>query len=115
MHSLRSCFLFIVIVCSCSKHVAKQEAQPKVRLRVASVYPTQMPILGSSILHIAERVQLVSLDSIKMRLMEPQDVGGIPAILDAVSAGKVDAGYSSAGFWSGKNACRSFVYARHGL
>ena len=41
-------------------------------------------------------------ESLKVRIMEPQDVGGLKEILDAVSSGKADAGYASAGFWAGK-------------
>ena len=51
---------------------------------------------------IGERLELASGGSIKVKLLEPQDVGGLQAILEAVSSGKVDAGYGSAGFWAGK-------------
>ena len=73
-----------------------------VRLKIASAYTTSIPILGSNITKIARRMDEVSGGSIKTRVLEPQDVGGLKEVLDAVSSGKVDAGYSAAGFWSGK-------------
>ena len=74
----------------------------KTRLKIASSYNSALPILGDSVKIMADRLELSSGGAITVRLMEPQDVGGLQAILEAVSSGKVDAGYGSAGFWAGK-------------
>ncbi|WDE98853.1 TRAP transporter substrate-binding protein [Lentisphaera profundi] len=74
----------------------------KTRLKIASAYNTALPILGDSVKTMAEKIEKSSDGAVTVRLMEPQDVGGLQAILEAVSSGKIDAGYGSAGFWAGK-------------
>ncbi|MCM8532214.1 MAG: TRAP transporter substrate-binding protein [Lentisphaeraceae bacterium] len=95
--------LLILLLASCSKVAEKDKAEiKKVRLRLASAYPTHIPLLGSGVKTISSRINQASNDKIAIKTMEPADVGGLNDILDTVSAGTIDMGYSSAGFWSGK-------------
>ena len=95
--------LFTIILSSCVRREKSRYSGGKsVRLKIASAYTTSIPILGENIIKIASRMDEVSSGSIKTRVLEPQDVGGLKEVLDAVSSGKVDAGYAAAGFWAGK-------------
>ena len=98
--------LLLLITFSFSGCVRREKSRysggKSIRLKIASAYTTTIPILGNNIVKIAGRMDEVSGGSIKTRVLEPQDVGGLNEILDAVSSGKVDAGYSAAGFWAGK-------------
>lgn len=98
--------LLLLITFSFSGCVRREKSRysggKSIRLKIASAYTTTIPILGNNIVKIAGRMDEVSGGSIKTRVLEPQDVGGLKEILDAVSSGKVDAGYSAAGFWAGK-------------
>ncbi|NQZ57707.1 MAG: TRAP transporter substrate-binding protein [Lentisphaeraceae bacterium] len=95
--------LILLIMSSCSKKdKVAVGSEKKVRLRVAAAYPTQIPILGKSIVDISQRIEAAAGDKIKIKIMQPADVGGLKDILDTVSSGVIDMGYASAGFWSGK-------------
>lgn len=95
--------LFCLSASSCVRREdSRSSAGKSIRLEIASAYTTSIPILGSNIKNIAARMDEVSAGSIKTRVLEPQDVGGLKEVLDAVSSGKVDAGCSAAGFWAGK-------------
>ena len=99
------CLLLILLLFASSCVRRKKDSVGsgvRTRLKIASSYNSSLPILGDSINKIGERLELASGGSIKVKLLEPQDVGGLQAILEAVSSGKVDAGYGSAGFWAGK-------------
>ena len=99
------CLLLILLLLGSSCVRRKKDGVSggvRTRLKIASAYNSTLPILGDSVKKVGERLELASGGSIKVKLLEPQDVGGLQAILEAVSSGKVDAGYGSAGFWAGK-------------
>jgi TRAP-type mannitol/chloroaromatic compound transport system substrate-binding protein len=52
--------------------------------------------------YIASRLEKASNGQFKIKLYEPGKLVAPFEILDAVSTGKIDAGYASAGFWVGK-------------
>lgn len=52
--------------------------------------------------HIVEELSAVSGGNLELEIFEPNALVGPLEILDAVSDGKVDAGYGSSGFWAGK-------------
>ena len=83
------------------------KARP-VELKLAASYPTSTPIVGENILHFVERVAEASGDTIKIKVFAPGKLVSALEVLDAVSAGKVDAGYSTAGFWMGKMPAAPF-------
>ena len=73
-----------------------------VRLKVVSFYNTTIPILGQTIVDLANRTRTASGGSVDMKVYEPNQLVGPMEILDSVSDGKVQAGYAAAGFWMGK-------------
>lgn len=73
-----------------------------VLLKVPSTYSAALPGLGTTTTWVAERIQTASNGSLKMKVYEPGKLIAPFEILDAVSEGKVNAGYSISGYWEGK-------------
>lgn len=73
-----------------------------VLIKLTSLFNQSAPIQGESLRHFAERVETASAGSIRLKLYDPGKLVASMEVLDAVSAGKVDAGFSSPGFWMGK-------------
>lgn len=81
---------------------ATRAKERKARIELASFIPASVTVLGEQIVHIADQLDRVSGGSIAMEIYDPGALVGALEILDAVSDGKVDAGYGASGFWSGK-------------
>ena len=79
-----------------------QSNERKARIELASFIPASVTVLGEQIVHIADQLDRVSGGSISMKIYDPGALVGALEILDAVSDGKVDAGYGASGFWAGK-------------
>jgi TRAP-type mannitol/chloroaromatic compound transport system substrate-binding protein len=90
---LVSCLLSLVIV---STGAIAADAKP-VLLKVPVAFPTTLPGLGTTMKWVADRIELVSQGSVKMKLYEPSKLVAPFETLDAVSTGKVNAGYTAAG------------------
>ena len=73
-----------------------------VQIKLASLWNTSAPIQGESLVHSIDRVAESSAGSIQIKIFNPGKLVASTEILDAVSNGKVDAGWSSPGFWMGK-------------
>ncbi len=73
-----------------------------VLLKTPVGFATNTPGLGTTIKWVAERVAVASNETVQMQIYEPDKLVAPFEILDAVSSGKVDAGYSAAAFWAGK-------------
>ncbi|MGH1419132.1 MAG: TRAP transporter substrate-binding protein [Hyphomicrobiaceae bacterium] len=71
-------------------------------LKTPSAYPTALPGLGTVLPRVAKQVDLMSRGSLKMKIYEPGKLVAPFEILEAVSSGKVNSGYSTAGYWGGK-------------
>ncbi|WP_135076340.1 TRAP transporter substrate-binding protein [Terasakiella sp. SH-1] len=74
----------------------------KVLLKTPVAFGTHLPGLGTPIVRVAEELKNASGGDIKMKVYEPKKLVAPFEILDAVSTGKVNAGYSTAGYWAGK-------------
>lgn len=93
-------FLFVGIFCiSAGPTMAKEK---KVLLKVPVCFSTALPGLGDGILYISKRIATLSNGSVKMKVYEPKKLVAPFEILDAVSKGKINAGYATAGYWMGK-------------
>ena len=78
-------------------------AKGKVKvLKTALVYPSRLPILGDTIIDFSNRVKAVSGGRLTFKLYEPGKLVPPMEILEAVSKGMIEAGYSNPGFWAGK-------------
>ena len=74
----------------------------RVLLKTPVAFGSHLPALGSPIKFISERLDKVSGGDIKMRFYEPGKLVKPFEILDAVSSGKVNSGYTTPGYWAGK-------------
>lgn len=74
----------------------------KVLLKVPICFATTLPGLGSTIKWIEDRIETASNGTVAMKVYEPGKLVAPFEILEAVSANKVNAGYSISGYWEGK-------------
>ena len=77
-------------------------AADKMLLKTPIAFSTSLPGLGSPIPRVAEQLSLMSGGSLKMKVYEPGKLVPPFEILDAVSSGKINSGYTTAGYWAGK-------------
>ncbi|PSL15707.1 TRAP transporter substrate-binding protein [Shimia abyssi] len=77
-------------------------AADKLLLKTPIAFSTALPGLGSPIPRVAEQVELMSGGTLRMKIYEPGKLVAPFEILDAVSTGKINSGYTTAGYWAGK-------------
>ena len=73
----------------------------KVLLKIPVAFPTHLLGLGTPAPKLAKAIMGMS-DTIKVKVYEPKKLIAPFEILGAVSSGKVNAGYATAGYWKGK-------------
>ncbi len=96
-------FFFFSCSNSQSSDGSESKAQVKKRnLRLVSLQNTSTPIVGEQLIWLADSINEMASDSIQVKVYDPDKLVGAMEVLDAVSSGKVEAGYSSSGFWMGK-------------
>ena len=96
----------VLFVVSATPAMAK-----KVLLKVPVCFPTALPGLGTTAPWLAERIEKLSNGQMKMKVYEPGKLVAPFEILDAVSTGKINAGYSTPGYWQGKIPAASLFSA----
>ncbi|GAB4182108.1 MAG: TRAP transporter substrate-binding protein [Thalassobaculales bacterium] len=80
------------------------EAQDKrVRVQIGSTYPASMAQLGTLGVALADKLKKVSGGSIDARFNEPGALVPALQVFDAISAGSLDGGWSTPGYWTGKD------------
>ena len=77
-------------------------AADRVLLKTPIAFGSHLPALGTPIKYVSERLDAISGGEVKMRFYEPGKLVAPLEILDAVSTGKVNSGYTTAGYWIGK-------------
>ena len=77
-------------------------AADKLLLKTPIAFSTALPGLGSPISRVAEQLDLMSGGTLRMKVYEPGKLVAPFEILDAVSTGKINSGYTTAGYWAGK-------------
>jgi TRAP-type mannitol/chloroaromatic compound transport system substrate-binding protein len=82
--------------------VAMPAVAKPVLLKVPVAFGTHLPALGTPIARVEKEIAVVSGGQVKMKVYEPKKLVAPFEILDAVSSGKVNAGYTTAGYWAGK-------------
>jgi TRAP-type mannitol/chloroaromatic compound transport system substrate-binding protein len=96
-------FVFaLVAVFSAFSNPAMAAKDKPVLLKVPVTFSTVLPGLGDGILYVSNNIAALSGNSVKMKVYEPKKLIAPFEILDAVSTGKINAGYSVAGYWAGK-------------
>ena len=71
-------------------------------LKTPIYYNSVLPSLGSTIKYVSDNMTTLSGGTLKMKIYEPNKLVNPKEILDAVSTGKVQAGYATAANWGGK-------------
>lgn len=77
-------------------------AEEKLLLKTPVAFSTTLPGLGTPIPRVADQLELMSGGTLQMKVYEPGKLIDPFEILDAVSAGKINSGYATAGYWAGK-------------
>ncbi|MEV8468959.1 TRAP transporter substrate-binding protein [Fluviibacterium sp. DFM31] len=90
------------IALAASLIAAPAVAADKLLLKTPIAFSTALPGLGSPIPRVAEQLELMSGGTLKMKIYEPGKLVPPFEILDAVSSGKINSGYTTAGYWAGK-------------
>lgn len=75
--------------------------EKKILLKIPSAYGTHLLGLGTPLPRFAKDVMSMT-NTIKIKIYEPKKLVAPFEILESVSKGKINAGYSTAGFWKGK-------------
>lgn len=86
-------------------------AQDKILLKTPIAFATALPGLGSPIPRVAEQLDRMSGGTLQMKVYEPDKLVPPFEILDAVSSGKINSGYATAGYWAGKIPAASLFSA----
>jgi TRAP-type mannitol/chloroaromatic compound transport system substrate-binding protein len=76
--------------------------EPIVRWRVTSAFGTHLPTLGENPVQVADRLRRASRGRIDWTIDDPGEVVPAFAIVDAVRAGKIEAGYTWLGYDEGR-------------
>jgi len=91
-----------MIALTAASAAAVADDAKKVLLKVPVAFATNLPSLGTPIVRVADTLNAASGGNIRMKVYEPNKLVAPFEILDAVSSGKVNAGYTTAGYWAGK-------------
>ena len=97
--TMLSLVVFIAVLFLSNPLLAEEKP---VLLKVPTTFAAALPGLGTTTTWMAERIETASNGSLKMKIYEPGTLVAPFEILDAVSTGKVNAGYSISGYWEGK-------------
>jgi len=112
------CMVAMVVVSGCGKGGGEQQgaasggsaapAAEMVTLKMTSVFPTSLALLGEGAVTFAEKVKRVSGGTLEIKVFEPGAlVPGLEAI-PAVSKGSVESAWSSPGFFAGTDPTFNF-------
>ena len=85
-----------------SSEAAKPAAVEPALLKTPIAFATNLPALGTPIVFVADQLEKVSGGEVEMKVYEPGKLVPPLEILDAVSSGKANSGYTTAGYWIGK-------------
>ncbi len=94
-----------------TEQAAEAPAADKVRWKMASAFASELVQLGDQGQLIEKRIGELSGGTMEVKFFEPSALVPALEILDAVSAGSVDAGWSAAGYWAGKVPALQFFTA----
>ena len=75
----------------------------KVRLKVASSYPSSQPLLGQAGVDLTNDITMITGGNIEMRFFEPGALVPAFEVLDAVGNGTADAAWSNPGYHTSKD------------
>ena len=85
-------------------------AEKKILLKVPVWFPTSLPALGTSPAWIAKHINAIG-GSLKMKTYEPKKLVPPKEMLEAVSKGQVNAGYTTPGYNMGKLGEKGAIFS----
>lgn len=96
--------LALVLAAGCSDQKKAEEAVfgDPVRWKMTSTFPSSLTQLGTMGKRFSEQISLVSGGNIEIRFYEPGALAPALEGFDAVSYGAIEAGWSTPGYWAGK-------------
>ncbi|MGE0612279.1 MAG: TRAP transporter substrate-binding protein, partial [Hyphomicrobiales bacterium] len=77
-------------------------ADAKVRWKMASTYPGKLTQLGTMGKQLEKNIEEVSGGEIEIKFFEPGALVPALEVFDAIKSGSIDAGWSTPGYWQGK-------------
>ncbi|MBC7197226.1 MAG: TRAP transporter substrate-binding protein [Deferribacterales bacterium] len=95
-------FSVVILVLAISTvNLFAKEKEKNILLKMPLAFPSTLPILGEGAVYFADLVNSMD-DTIKVKIFEPGKLMPAFEIHDAVSTGKVNAGYTISGYIQGK-------------
>jgi TRAP-type mannitol/chloroaromatic compound transport system substrate-binding protein len=95
--------LMIVLIFGIMAMIPAAPAAGKVLIKLQSVTPISLPVVGTALKSFADKVEQMSGGEIVIELYDPGKLVPTSAdVLHAVSKGIIQAGYASTGHWVGK-------------
>ncbi|RJQ65618.1 MAG: TRAP transporter substrate-binding protein [Desulfobacteraceae bacterium] len=95
-------FMFVILLTAIAAIAAPAAHAKKVLIKLQQAYGANLPTLGINPAWWAQQLNEVSGGDINVKIFEPGKLVAPFEILDAVSAGKIDAGIAGDGFFAGK-------------
>ncbi len=98
----RKMLYWLMTACTMVFLLAVGQVSAKTTINLQMFYTPTLPLLGSSMPHAAELVAAGSNGELQFKLFDPGKLVQPGEVLESVSKGRIDAGYSASGFWAGK-------------
>ena len=95
---MKSVFKPLALAAALAFVAAPAAAQETVRWGIPMAFGSNLTALGDTMPWVSEQLKKVSGGSINLQVFEPGKLGPALGIFDAVSSGKVEAGYSFMGY-----------------
>lgn len=103
MITQRTTLLAIVFSCLYSLTLSSPAQAKKIRIDMASAYPSRLAHLGFLAKGVAKKITDATDGEVRVRFHEPGALVPPLQLFDAVAKGSIDAAWSAAGFWTGKD------------
>jgi TRAP-type mannitol/chloroaromatic compound transport system substrate-binding protein len=81
----------------------------KVKLKLATSWPSNFPIMGTGVDFFAEQVKKLSGGSLEIKVYTKNQLVPALAVFDTASTGQIDAFHSGPYYWKGKNSALSVI------
>jgi TRAP-type mannitol/chloroaromatic compound transport system substrate-binding protein len=85
------------------RHSININKNKKTKIRLATSWPANFPIMGTGIERFAKRLEVISQDTLRVKVYPKNVLVPALGVFDAASAGAIDAYHSAAYFYKGKN------------
>ncbi|MEO1398530.1 MAG: TRAP transporter substrate-binding protein [Pseudomonadota bacterium] len=100
---MKSLFKTSVLALAATALMVGAASAEKVRMKLASSYPSSQPLLGQAGVDYAKTITAITAGDIEMRFFEPGALVPAFEVLDAVGTGTADAAWSNPGYHTSKD------------